>query len=131
MKISANVIFAAILVIVVGGIEYWQYQDAKTQRDALNKQLIELHARLESMDARLAKHREKMQQLEESSIGGVIEGANRALVNGWSEMLENLERELEAAREKFQANRDKSGQSSSGSGSQQRNAPTDDGQGPL
>ena len=131
MKISPNVIFAGILVVIVGGFEFWQFQDAKTQRDALNKQLIELHSRIESVDARLAKTREKIQQLEESSLTGVIEGANRALVSGWSEMLESVERELEAAREKIQAGRDKARPPASQQNDQQNSPPTDKGQGPL
>ncbi|MDX1505588.1 MAG: hypothetical protein R3221_07710 [Spongiibacter sp.] len=132
MKVSLNVVFATLLVIIVAGFEYWQYQDAQTHRETLNKQLIELHGRIEAVDARLSNTRAQIQRMEESSLSGVIEGANQALISGWSEMLESVERELEAAREKFHSSRKKADPADPQQADPQPSAPSrSNGQGPL
>lgn len=102
MKLSSGVIFAGIIVLLFAAFEYWQYRDEQRYRAELAQQLSALNARLETVHDSLQKARERE---EENSLGGIIENANKALIQGWSAMVESVERELERAQKNIAESR--------------------------
>ena len=107
MKLSSGVIFAGIIVLLFAVFEYWQYRDEQRYRAELAQQLSALNARLETVHNSLQKAREREEQ---NSLGGIIENANKALIQGWSAMVESVERELERAQENIAQSRRESAQ---------------------
>ena len=126
MKMSSGVIFAGIIVLLFSAFEYWQYRDQQGYRAALSRQLATLEARLEDVSGQL---REARKQEEESSLGGIIENANKALIQGWSAMVESVERELERAQENIAESRRENAQPQQKAAPDKGAAPS--GEGPL
>ncbi|MEX1670761.1 hypothetical protein AB4876_17720 [Zhongshania guokunii] len=106
MKLSSGVVLAGVIVLVLMIFEVWQYFDAKAYRETMNEQLLQLSVRVDGIDERVQLARQELKKMEESSLGGLIENANDALINGWSAMLDTVEKELQRAKEGF----DKQGQ---------------------
>lgn len=101
MKLSSGEILAGCIVLVLLVFEVWQYLDAKTYRETMNAQLVLLSTRVDSVDERVQLARDKLEKLEQSSIGGLIENANDALIQGWSAMIDTVEKELQRAKKGF------------------------------
>lgn len=102
MKTSFGTVLAIVIVLAVAAFEYWQYKDAEAHRTMVNAKLMQLSSRVEELDQNLLAARREMQELESSSLGGIIDNANEALIQGWSAMVDTVERELERARESIQ-----------------------------
>ncbi|MBO6752942.1 MAG: hypothetical protein JJ903_07665, partial [Spongiibacter sp.] len=66
---------------------------------------------------------------EESSLGGIIENANKALIQGWSAMVESVERELERAQENIAESRRENARPKSQAAPDKGDSPS--GEGPL
>ena len=90
MKLSSGEILAGCIVLVLLVFEVWQYLDAKAYRETMNAQLVLLSTRVDSVDERVQQARDKLEKLEQSSLGGLIENANDALIQGWSAMIDTV-----------------------------------------
>lgn len=101
MKTSIGTVLAIVIVLAVAAFEYWQYKDAEAHRTMVNAKLMQLSARVDELDQNLLAAREEMRELESSSLGGIIDNANEALIQGWSAMIDTVERELERAKQSF------------------------------
>ncbi|MBB5188428.1 F0F1-type ATP synthase membrane subunit b/b' [Zhongshania antarctica] len=101
MKLSSGEILAGCIVLVLLVFEVWQYLDAKAYRETMNAQLVLLSTRVDSVDERVQQARDKLEELEQSSLGGLIENANDALIQGWSAMIDTVEKELHRAKKGF------------------------------
>jgi hypothetical protein len=101
MKISAGEFLAGFLVLVLVVFEVWQYFDARGYRESMNAQLVMLSIRVDELDGQVQQAKQEMDKLEEASIGGLIENANDALIQGWSAMLNSVEKELQRAKKGF------------------------------
>ncbi|WP_414729390.1 hypothetical protein [Zhongshania aliphaticivorans] len=101
MKLSSGEILAGCIVLVLLVFEVWQYLDAKAYRETMNAQLVLLSTRVDSVDERVQLARDKLEKLEQSSLGGLIENANDALIQGWSAMIDTVEKELQRAKKGF------------------------------
>jgi F0F1-type ATP synthase membrane subunit b/b' len=102
MKISTGEFLAGFLVLVLLVFEVWQYFDAKAYRETMNAQLVMLSIRVDEVDERVQQAKQEMEKLEGASIGGLIENANDALIQGWSAMLNSVEKELQRAKKGFE-----------------------------
>ncbi|WP_373077948.1 hypothetical protein [Zhongshania sp.] len=128
MKLSSGEVLAGVIVFVLVVFEVWQYLDAKAYRETMNAQLVILSSRVDGVDERVQQAREKLETLEQSSLGGLIENANDALIQGWSAMIDTVEKELQRAKKGF----DNQGNSAGTSGnSQSTPTPGPSGAGPL
>lgn len=128
MKLSSGEILAGCIVLVLLVFEVWQYLDAKAYREAMNAQLVLLSTRVDSVDERVQLARDKLDRLEQSSLGGLIENANDALIQGWSAMIDTVEKELQRAKKGF----DKpAGNAGGGADPQADPSLTPNGNGPL
>jgi hypothetical protein len=105
MKSSAGIIFAFVLLLVLGAFEIWQYREQQIYRESMQHQLVELSARLEGIELTVNQAKEQMRELEGASIGGLIDNANDALIEGWSAMMDAVGRELDSARKTFEQKR--------------------------
>lgn len=103
MKSSIGMLLAVIVVIALFAFEYWQYKDEKAYRRALNTQLLHLTERINVIDERIQVAKNEMDTLQEKSIGGLIDSANDALIQGWSAMISSVVKELERAKEGLSA----------------------------
>lgn len=99
MKSSLGVVLAAVIVVALLAFEYWQYRDAQAYREALNTQLIHISERVNTLDQRVQLTKAEIDKLQQSSLGGLIETANDALIQGWSAMINSVEKELERAKQ--------------------------------
>lgn len=99
MKSSLGVVLAAVIVVALLAFEYWQYRDAQAYREALNTQLIHISERVNTLDQRIQLTKAEIDKLQQSSLGGLIETANDALIQGWSAMINSVEKELERAKQ--------------------------------
>jgi len=99
MKLSSGVVLAGVIVVVLAVFELWQYLDAKAYRETVNAQLMQLSARVDGIDETVQLARKELEQMEQSSLGGLIENANDALIQGWSAMMDTVEKELQRAKE--------------------------------
>ncbi|MEX1665779.1 hypothetical protein [Zhongshania arctica] len=98
MKSSLGVLLAAVIFLALAGFEYWQYRDQQAYRQGLNVQLMDLSARLNSIEARIDSAKGEIDKIQQNSLGGLIESANDALIEGWSAMINSVEKELERAK---------------------------------
>lgn len=98
MKYSLGVLLAAVIVVTLMGFEYWQYRDQQAYRQGLNTQLIDMSARLNSIEERIDIAKAEIDKIQQNSLGGLIESANDALIEGWSAMINSVEKELERAK---------------------------------
>lgn len=94
-----------VLLLALAGFQYYQYQQQQAVQANLQNELVTLHSRLERLEMNMAKARSDMEQLEENSLGGLIEDANDALIEGWSAMMNAVGKELETARRSFEEKR--------------------------
>ncbi|MFT5887831.1 MAG: hypothetical protein ACI9BO_000644 [Zhongshania sp.] len=101
MKLSAGSIVAVVVVVVFLVFEFWQYRDAQAYRNAMSGQLLTLTVRVDSLNSKLEEAVLEMQKVEKSSIGGLIGNANDALIQGWSAMINTVEKELQRAKNDF------------------------------
>jgi hypothetical protein len=101
MKLSAGSIVAVFVVVVFLVFEFWQYRDAQAYRNVMNGQLLTLTVRVDSLNSKLEEAVLEMQKVEQSSIGGLISNANDALIQGWSAMINTVEKELQRAKNDF------------------------------
>lgn len=99
MKSSLGVLLAAVIVVALLVFEYWQYRDEQAYRETLNTQLIHLSERVSSIDQRVQLAKSEMDKIQQNSLGGLIETANDALIQGWSAMINSVEKELERAKQ--------------------------------
>lgn len=130
MKLSSGEILAGVIVVVLVIFEIWQYYDAKSYRESMNAQLVRLSSRVDSVDEQIQRARGELKELEQSSLGGLIENANDALIQGWSAMIDTVEKELHRAKKGI----NKQGQQPSANGSQPQTSPStpaQNGAGPL
>ena len=128
MKLSSGEMLAGCIVLVLLVFEVWQYLDAKAYRETMNAQLVLLSTRVDSVDERVQLARDKLEKLEQSSLGGLIENANDALIQGWSAMIDTVEKELQRAKKGF----DKpAGNAGGGADPQADPSLTPNGNGPL
>jgi hypothetical protein len=86
MKLSAGSIVAVFVVVVFL---------------VMNGQLLTLTVRVDSLNSKLEEAVLEMQKVEQSSIGGLISNANDALIQGWSAMINTVEKELQRAKNDF------------------------------
>lgn len=98
MKSSLGVLLAAVIFLALAGFECWQYRDQQAYRQGLNVQLMDLSARLNSIEARIDSAKGEIDKIQQNSLGGLIESANDALIEGWSAMINSVEKELERAK---------------------------------
>ncbi|WP_269619163.1 hypothetical protein [Zhongshania sp. BJYM1] len=98
MRTSMSVFMAAIIVVVLLGLEYWQYRDAQAYRKTVDAQLILLSERVNGIDERVRIAKNELDEIQQNSLGGLIESANDALIEGWSAMINSVEKELERAK---------------------------------
>lgn len=94
-----------VLLLALAGFQYYQFQQQQVVQANLQNELVALHSRLERLEMNMAQARSTMEQLEENSLGGVIEDANDVLIEGWSAMMNAVGKELEAARRSFEEKR--------------------------
>jgi hypothetical protein len=95
MKSSLGVLLAAVIVVTLVGFEYGQYRDQQAYRQGLDGQLIDFSARLNSIEERIDIAKDEIDEIQQSSLGGLIDSANDALIEGWSAMIDSVEKELE------------------------------------
>ena len=126
MKMSSGVIFAGIIVLLFAAFEYWQYRDEQAYRAALSQQLVTIESRLDELSGQLQEARKRD---EESSLGGIIENANKALIQGWPAMGASVERELERAQENIAESRRENARPKSQAAPDKGDSPS--GEGPL
>ena len=98
MKTSVGVLMAGVIVVALLGFEYWQYRDAQAYRNAVNTQLMHLSERVNGIDERVQVAKRELDDIQQNSLGGLIESANDALIQGWSAMISSVEKELERAK---------------------------------
>lgn len=127
MKTSVGTVLAVLIVLAVAALEYWQYKDAQAQRAMVNAQLVQLSIRIDELDQKLLATKREMQELESSSLGGIIDNANEALIQGWSVMVETVEQELARARESLQKRQSSDGGAPPNASPSSTNPPSDDG----
>lgn len=101
MKVSVNAILA-LLIIALVGFEFWQYRQLEAQKEGLEQQLLALQIRVDELDKELAR-RESEEQA--SGLGTILEEANKALVDGWSVMVDAVEKELQRAQKELEERR--------------------------
>ena len=99
MKSSVNAIFAVAIFALIG-FEYWQYHQHQTEKQLLEQQLAALQQRVDRLDSALNSVKEE--DAAASSLGSILEEANKALVDGWSVMVDAVERELQRAQEQIE-----------------------------
>jgi hypothetical protein len=101
MKFLLGVLFAAVIVLTFTGFEYWQYQEQQAHRQEFDAQLINLSARVNSIEERIDIAKDEIDKIQQNSLGGLIESANDALIQGWSAMIDSVEKELERAKKEI------------------------------
>ncbi|MBD2859161.1 hypothetical protein IB286_09085 [Spongiibacter sp. KMU-158] len=105
MKSSLTSALLVLIIIALGAYAFWDHRMQTERNAALQNELIAVNSRLERLEMNMAKTRADMDELGESSLGGMIEDANDALIEGWSAMMNAVGRELETARQTFEKKR--------------------------
>ncbi|MEE2653416.1 MAG: hypothetical protein VYE54_11875 [Pseudomonadota bacterium] len=98
MKSSLNAIFAVAIVALIG-FEYWQYRHNQAETQRLEQQLVALQQSVDALSQQLNSAKEEDAA---SSLGNLLEEANKALVDGWSVMVDAVERELQRAQQQIE-----------------------------
>lgn len=125
MKAAMGAIMVALAVAALLAVDYIVYQQQLAQNQQiqqLQQQLELAHARNDALNKRLDEMEQQVRKIENASLGGIIDNANAALIEGWSAMVDAVERQLEQAKQSMEKNRQAPPSST---------APADDGQGPL
>ena len=87
------------LFIVFIVIEGWFIYDFYTKNQLLITENLVLESELLQSQQNLAKAEEKIQILEKSSVKGMLEETNKAIMSSWESILDTVKRELEQARD--------------------------------
>lgn len=106
MKVSSNAILA-VLIIALVGFEFWQYRQLQSQKEGLEQQVLALQLRVDELSEQLAERDRKEQA---SGLGSILEEANKALVDGWSVMVDAVEKELQRAQKELEERRQEGAQ---------------------
>ena len=93
-----NILLIALVVVVF--IQHRQFAEYRTNADAkmvsVSDEVVELRRQLQTAER-------KIDQLERSSIEGVVKQANGALIDGWQVLMNTVEQELRKMQESLQA----------------------------
>lgn len=97
-------------LLLVGVLAYGSYQimELSNSRRQMTVDMASLQNRVNQLESRLRRTQEKVRELENASMKGVVEDANKAIIDGWSAMIGALEHELQKARRNL-SNKDGSG----------------------
>ncbi len=127
MKMPTGVMFA-VLVVVLVIFEMWQYREQQAYRQAMQEQIAAMHQQMTALSSALqgAEEAEKA-----PSLGNILEEANRALIDGWSVMVDTVERELQRAQREIAESRKSTPGQSPAPGSSPEQSTDNDGAGAL
>ncbi len=89
--------FAKIL-LVVAIIEAWFLYDMYTKNQQLISENIELEKQLIETQDSLSSAQAKIEELEKTSIEGMLKETNKAVISGWETLLDAVESELNKAK---------------------------------
>ena len=101
MKSPLSLVIAAGLIIALLAFEFWQFRDQQRYRVATQARIDALTDEVSALEKSLDEANAKLDAVESASLSGIIDNANEALLDGWSAMVETVEKELQRARETF------------------------------
>ncbi|AKH69887.1 hypothetical protein IMCC21906_02224 [Spongiibacter sp. IMCC21906] len=94
-----GVFLVVLLLVAILAVDYLQFQHSQTSRAALHSEISHLNERINGLEGQLSTVKAELNKMENSSLGGVINNANEALIEGWSAMIDAVERQLDQAKE--------------------------------
>lgn len=94
-----GVFLVVVVLLAVLAVDYMQYQHGQASRETLHTEISSLNKRISNLEGQLAKTDAELKKMETSSLGGIIDNANEALIEGWSAMIDAVERQLDQAKE--------------------------------
>ncbi len=97
--LGANLLI--LMVLAVLAFAFYEVFTTNQRSQRLVADVTSLQQRVDNLDGRLRRTQERIKELEKTSIKGVVESANRTIVDGWSAMMATLEGELRKAREQM------------------------------
>ena len=93
-----------IVILGAGGAGlFYLYQ----QNIVLHEQVTSLQEQLSAVQVKNTELEGRLQELEEASLGNIMEKTGEAIVHGWQSMLESVEEGLEEAQKQIQEQRNK------------------------
>lgn len=110
MKAVVGAILVVLAVVALLAVDYILYQQQLAQNQQLQHQLQLSSARVDDLQAGLEQMDRQVRQMENASLGGIIDDANAALIEGWSAMVDAVERQLEQAKKNIEKEREDAGQ---------------------
>ncbi len=96
MKIFWSWLAKILLVVVI--VEAWFLYDMHTKNQQLISDNVELEKQLLETQDSLTAAQAKIEELEKTSIEGMLKETNKAVVSGWETLLDAVESELKKAR---------------------------------
>ena len=100
-----NIRVSSIIVVAVFvgflGLSYLQMEKNRQSGAQFSLELSELDMRVKELESNLNRAQERIRELEKTSIKGVVEDANDAIIQGFGAMIGVMESELKRAREKL------------------------------
>jgi len=100
MHNSSRLLIAA--VVGVCALLTWQLFSLSQQNQILQTKVMALEDQVSVMAASHYEMSRNLAELEKSSLQGMVDEANSALLNGWDSLLDSVKNEIERTREKLE-----------------------------
>lgn len=97
MKNTGLQLIALLILVVLLLMNYREFSAQREFRADINARMDRIEEGFAQVEMQMDAQRNKMQALEENSLGGIVENTGRALSDGWQVMMKTIEGELEKA----------------------------------
>ena len=87
-----------VLLLAIALVSSWQFYEAQQREQQLQARVTELETNLQAMEERLKSLEGQVVKLRESSVEGLVNEANSAILEGWESLVNTVESELKKAR---------------------------------
>ncbi len=92
-------LMSLVLILIIALAAAWQFYDMQQREQAMRLRLQALESSVNEMQQRLGTLEGQVTQLRESSVEGLVNEANTAILEGWESLVDTVENELKKARE--------------------------------
>ena len=101
MTIRVSHVLIVLLFTGFLAFVYFQMEKNRQMGQQFNMEISELDMRVRQLDSKLNRAQERIKQLEKTSIKGVVENANDAILQGFGAMIGVMESELQKAKQRL------------------------------
>ena len=103
------VLIVLLLTIPVLG---WQLYSSHQRVQITERKLKQLEVHALALENQILELEEKLAIAESQTLEGMVDGANRALLEGWESLVDDFQNELQELQERIEENLDQGGNES-------------------